>query len=121
MLFTVLLSVGFSRELDGVIYIGIAISVSAIIADLIKPLNYLKISGMILACFLLIYSLSFPHFSTLNEVYGLAISSDKLKSSDTDSVIVLYSGVTSAIILGLFLKFLHIKRIHKKIKISGGI
>ena len=120
MLFTVLLSVGFSRELDGVIYTGIAISVSVIIADLIKPLNYLKISSIILACFLLIYSLSFPHFSTINEVYGLAISSDKLQNSDTNSIIALCSGVTAAIILGLFLKFLHIKRVHKKIN-SGGI
>lgn len=119
MLFTVLLSAGFSRELDAVIYTGIALSVSAIIADLLKPLYCLKISATILSCFLLIYSLSFPHFSTLNEVYGLAISSDKLKSTSADSIIILYSGVVSAIILGLSVKFLLIKRIHKKTNTGG--
>lgn len=119
MLFTVLLSAGFSRELNTVIYTGIALSVSAIIADLLKPLYCLKISATILSCFLLIYSLSFPHFSTLNEVYGLAISSDKFKSASADSIIILYSGVVSAIILGLSVRFLLIKRIHKKTNTGG--
>jgi lysylphosphatidylglycerol synthetase-like protein (DUF2156 family) len=115
------LATGFADNLDTIVSTAILFAAGTTFVDMIKPKKLLKITASFLSLFSMIYALTTPHFNVLGEVYGLALSSEKIADTDPYSVAFLYGIATLVIVSGTGIKFLLIKRVHKKIKTSGGI
>jgi len=120
MLLTVFLAAGFANSFDAIISASIFLAISVTLVDIIKPGDYLKASSIFFSVFSIIYSLITPNFNALEEVYGLALSSDKIMDTDPRSVFFLYGTFLLIIAVGIIIKFFLIKRTHKKLN-TGGI
>jgi hypothetical protein len=120
MLLTGLLAAGFTNSFDAVISVSIFLALSITLADIIRPGNCLKTFSVFFSVFSIIYALITPHFNAFEEVYGLALSSDRIMDTDPGSIFILYGTSLLIIAVGITIKFILIKKTHKKIK-TGGI
>ena len=119
MLMTLFAAAGFAQGFDPVITVSLLTALTATIADMVKPDGKLKTVSAFFSIFSTIYALSTPHFSTLPEVYGLALNSEKIKDTDPGSVALLYGIAAAVTAVGIAVKFMMIKRIHKKLNTGG--
>lgn len=115
MLMMILLAVGFADNLDTIVSTTIFIAVCATLSDMIRSTRFLKSTSAIFSIFSIIYTLTMPHFSVLEEVYGLALNSEKITDTNPYSVALLYGTGTLVVIFGTGIKFFLIKRVHKKL------
>ena len=119
MLMTIFLAAGFAQSFDIVISVTILIALTATITDMVKPDRKLKALSAFFSTFLAIYALTTPHFAALEEVYGLALSSEKIMDTDPRSVALLYGIAATVTAIGMAVKFMMIKRTHKKLNTGG--
>ena len=119
MLMTLFLAAGSARSFDFVISATILTALSATLTDMLRPDRKLKMVSAFFSIFSTIYALSTPHFATLDEVYGLALNSEKIKDTDPGSVAMLYGVAAAVTAIGIAVKFMMIKRIHKKLNTGG--
>ena len=119
MLMTIFLAAGFAQSFDIVISATIFVALTATIADMVKPDRKLKAVSALFSIFSAIYALTTPHFAVLEEVYGLALSSEKIMDTDPCSVAILYVVAAAVTAIGMVVKFMLIKKTHKKLNTGG--
>jgi hypothetical protein len=70
---------------------------------------FLITTAVMVSVFFMIFLLVSPHFKALDEVFGLALNSEKIKSVETVHLAVLIAGTGGIMAAGFIIKWMSVK------------